>query len=161
MTLADRLALASPKEKRLLTLAALIIAVALPAQFLVFPLLERRAQAQDTLAEDRELLSWMQEQADQAHAIGATSGDRAASDLERLELAELERAILAAPFAPRLERLAPQSNDAAQITLADVSYTAVMTWLLQTGYDVRVRRADFRKNGPDRVDAALTIVLAP
>ncbi|MCG5536827.1 type II secretion system protein GspM [Ectothiorhodospira mobilis] len=130
----------APRERRVLRLGGIALALILLWWGLWLPLTERVARSQQTVAELRADLAWMQAA---ARAVRAGRGQEETPPTDRGErslLGRVDATAREAGLAGHLRRVQPDGEGTVRVWLDDAPFDAILQWLdpLQRRHGVRV-----------------------
>lgn len=151
-------------RERILTGATLAIAAAVLIYVgAVEPLSAARRESAARLVDRIELLEWIAARAAEARALRESLGDHGTGTLPTgaASIAEIEASFDARGLRSALTRLTPQPGGRFEARFEDVSYTALIGWLGETGRrsGVAVTSIVIEATGPpDRVNAEFSAV---
>ena len=153
------------REQRAMLIAALALLVALVFLGLVEPLMERREQARDRLAESRVELAWMEAHASEVAA--ARDREPEQDDRPNLEgrslIAHVDASARAFGLNGPMVRSRP-GESGVNVSLEGAPYREVMRWLdeLEQKDDVLAERIVLERTpAPGRIDAELLLSRKP
>ena len=169
--LIDALLRLSPRERRLLALAALLLPLGL-AIALLLPLHERRQSAVTAHAEAEAMSLWLQGQIREKQALtrGNTPGQMTStSPLSQpvpapIGTSGLEQGLIAARLRPALSALSAETGGLIELRFDSVEFTALADWLSAAhpgwGYRIDRFRLEPQEQAPGRVAAWITLTPA-
>ena len=154
----------SARERLLAGTALAIGATVLLYIGVVEPLSAARRESAVRLADRVELLEWIAARAGEARALRASLGDHGTGPptTGTAGIAEIEASFDAHGLRSALTRLTPQPGGRFEARFEDVSYTALIGWLGESGRrsGVAVTSIVIEATGrPDRVNAELSAVM--
>ena len=148
------------RERRMLGIGALVVAVMLAWSFVWYPLTHARAALGARVAQQREDLTWMRQRlaaAQQLHAQGArSSADRQGKSL--LALADVSAR--AGGLNGALKRVEPTGGNSVRVSFDVANFDMLVDWLSQLARDYGVRVSDFsadKVEGLGLVNARVTL----
>ncbi len=147
-----------PRERLMVSTAAVITALTVFYLALWEPLHQRNEQLRARLAEQRALLVWMEERAAEVRALrgGPAPGRLPAGDSL---LGVIDRTARGADLKGRVSRIEPDGEDGVRVWLDGVAFDALVRWLarLQRQYGLTAASAVIDREGPGKVSARLVI----
>ncbi len=144
--LVEQLLRLTGRERVLLLLMSLVLLAGLAAGFL-WPLADRRVQAEAALAEARALETWVAARSEEAALLRAASGP---GPVAPIGLAAVQRSLEQAGLSERIETLSAFRGDGIEMRLEAVSFDRMIAWLTQVQPVWGYRFAAFRiEKGPE------------
>lgn len=152
-----------PREQHLLIIGAALLLILLLYVGAWEPLQKRVDDMRVSTAEQRTLLVWMQEAAQEVTQLRATRSQRPQTASGQSLLSLVDRSARAARLGPALKRVQPDGSQRVGVWLEAASFDDVMAWLavLDARSGVHVVSSVFEaKDAPGRVDARLVFEAA-
>jgi type II secretory pathway component PulM len=150
------------RERGLLGVGLLVSCAAMAFLMVIEPMKTRKAQAERAWAQVSDDANWLKGKSAELAALGARRPAASAASTAPTTVAALEAALRQTDFAQQMIRLAPQPDGQVQIAFENVSYLALMRWMLNTGLAQTVQTLTVGHNQtPDLVDATMTVDLTP
>lgn len=148
-----------PRERLLVSVAAVVVTITLLFLLVWEPLAKAREKSREALSDERALAQRLEVigaavQKARAAGVGAIQG-REQSLLTLVDALGKNSELGKAPT-----RLQPEGEQEVRVVFEDVSFDALMRWvaLLENTYGIRVTAADFeRRAGAGLVNARLTV----
>jgi general secretion pathway protein M len=147
-----------PRERRLVGIAAVLVALVLAWMLIWEPLRETRSEAARQVATQRALLDWLDRLAPQVRAARDQDGPDAGPD-PRSTLAMIDDTARAAGLAGALRRIEPAAGGEVRVDFEGAPFPGLMGWLagLTAEHPMAVVRMTADRSAAGRVDA--TVVL--
>lgn len=153
----QRLATLEPRERRFLLVGAAAIFLGIVFFGLVQPLHRYHDGLENKVAQERELVAWLQGAAEVIHARGPA---RAAGNRSGSLLTIADSSARAAGLGGALQRIQQEGSDGVRVRLESASFDSVVVWLetlaRQHGISVDEMSLD-RADAPGRINASLTL----
>ncbi len=149
-----------PRERRVLVIGTVIVAVVLLYTLLWQPLQKQIGQQQAALAEQRQTLHWMLQSSSEIARLRALQKAPQSSESDRSLIGLLESTAREQGLRDRIARMEPGGNDLVQVSLRDVSFDHAIAWIatLHSRYGIEVGESSFADAGnADKVNATLTL----
>lgn len=148
----------SPRDRRILLVAAPLVAVLLLWALVWDPMSRARQALRAEVLAQRAELAWMRPAAERLAAAGpATAAPMPMADGRSL-LARLDAGARAAGLGGSLLAVEPQGPRAVRLQFNGAGFDALAAWLEQEAASgVRVEEMSLRRSGPGRVDARLLL----
>jgi general secretion pathway protein M len=148
------------REKQTVTLGALIVAVASLYGLIWSPLQSGVASLREQVQKDQQLLVWMQSADQQLQAAAKSPIKPVTTDTAASSLGTVQNALKHSSFAESVTQLVQADNDSVKLTLQQVDFDALITWLTQLwqqhGFVVS-QTTIASSNSPGIVTAELTL----
>lgn len=147
-----------PRDRRILTIGGIFLAVLLPWWLVWLPLTERVERMERSVSAQNADLAWMQAAAERvrgAHA-GATPADRG----DQSALSVIDRTAREGPLTGTVRRVQPEGTDTVRVWMEDAPFDDLILWLsiLETRYGLRVTSLVVdRQPAEGRVNARLSL----
>lgn len=147
------------RERRMISLAAAVLAAAFLYLGVLEPIVERRAAAANQLQQLVDEYTWMLAQAPAVGAMAATVTPAAQGAAVQSPLAIVDQSARSVGLGAALRRVRPQENG-VEVELESAVYSTLMRWLatLETQYGLRIESLNLDPGPePGRVNAQLRI----
>lgn len=150
----------TPRDRRVLTLGALLAALLLGWALLWLPLSRSRAQLASRVAQQRADLAWMRQAQAQASGLRAPGADAGALRQGKSLLALADATARAASLDAALKRVEPTGPDGVRVVFEDADFDAMANWMDQLARNYGVVVSDFsadKVEGMGLVNARVTL----
>jgi len=149
-----------PRERRLVTAGGVVLALLLVYLVVWEPLAARYRQLQDSVAQQRETLAWMQQAAAQVKALQRSVPGGGRGLAGRSLLSVVDQSARAGGLGAALKRLEPDASKGVKVWLEGVSFDQMILWLgnLSRQYQVEVASLSIEPQGAGRVNARITLL---
>jgi general secretion pathway protein M len=147
----------APRERAMVSIAAVVVALALVYAVAWGPLASSVARLQQSVEEQQALKQWMQQSAAEVNQLRGVVGT--AADHRSL-LAVVDQTSKQSQLGPAVKRIEPDGQELVRVTLEQASFDDIMTWLgtLQRGFGVSVADVSIdRQADSGRVNARITL----
>ncbi|HKL52155.1 MAG TPA: type II secretion system protein M [Wenzhouxiangellaceae bacterium] len=147
-----------PGERRMIGLAAFVIALVLAWTLVWEPLRDARRELTDQLAGQRALIDWLDRVAPEVRRLrGERAPERTLSG--QSTLAVIDQGARAAGLAGALKRIEPGTGDEVRVVFEQASFPDLMRWLTTTVAErpLAVTRLTADRAGPGRVDCVVVL----
>ncbi len=122
----------SLREKQAALIGGIAIGIFLLYEIIWAPLANSVDQLHNRVAQNRELLSWMQETDTQMHALSQTTTKKSMQENASL-LSTMQSDIKKTTFASHVSQLRQAENNTVQMNLQKVSFDEFIRWLIGLG----------------------------
>jgi general secretion pathway protein M len=153
----------SPRDRRILIIGAVLLAVLLPYWLVWQPLTERAASLERSVAAQHADLAWMQAAAERVRGLQAAAPATPAARGGQSPLAIIDRTAREGPLVGTVRRVQPEGAGAVRVWLEDAPFDDLVLWLgtLETRYGLRVTSLVVdRQPAEGRVHARLSLEAA-
>lgn len=150
----------SPRERALVTLGAIALAVLLVYALLWSPVAAERAALETALDGQRAAHLWMQSAASEIRTLQARGGRRQTLPQGQSLLGVVDASARSAALSPTIKRMEPQGQRAVRLWIEGAEFNGLITWLaeLERRYGVRLESITLeRAEAPGRVDGRVAL----
>jgi len=147
-----------PRERALISVAALLLSFVLLWTLVWAPLQESRSSLADRIADQRALLDWLDRVAPEVDRLRASRDSRPELEGDST-LSVIDKGARAAGLAGALKRIEPGTGDEIRVVFDQVSFPDLMRWLGTTVADrpLAVARLTADRAAPGRVDSVVVL----
>ena len=147
-----------PRERALISVAALLVAIVLLWTLIWAPLQEARSSLADRIAGQRALLDWLDRVAPEVDRLRASRDSRPSLEGDST-LAVIDKGARAAGLAGALKRIEPGTGDDVRVVFDQASFPDLMRWLATTVAErpLAVARLTADRTAPGRVDSVVVL----
>ena len=145
------------RERTMVSIAAVVVVLALVYAVAWGPLASSVSRLQQSVEEQQALKQWMQQSAAEVNQLRGAAG--AAADHRSL-LAVVDQTAKQSQLGPAVKRIEPDGQELVRVSLEQVSFDDMMTWLgsLQRSSGVSVADLSIdRQADSGRVNARITL----
>lgn len=149
-----------PRERNVLAIGAIVVALLLGWALLWYPLAHARHELSARVARENADLTWMRQAQAQAHALHAQGSRGQVSRQGKSLLALADASARSAGLAGALKRVEPTGNDNVRVTFDVADFDALVNWLDALGRDYGVQVTDLsvdKVEGLGLVNARVTL----
>jgi len=146
------------RERRIIGLAVVVIALVLGWTIIWEPLRDARAELTGQLAGQRALIDWLDRVAPEVQRLrGERAPERTLAG--QSTLAVIDQGARAAGLAGALKRIEPGTGDEVRVVFEQASFPDLMRWLTTTVAErpLAVTRLTADRAGPGRVDCVVVL----
>lgn len=149
----------SARDRRIVKVGAVLVAVLLFWAWLWDPLAVSRAQLREQAAQNETVLAWMRPAAEQLAARGGVVASAVPVDDGRSLLARVDASARAAGLGTQLTAVEPQGETRVRVQFSAVDFDALMAWLeSQSTAGIRIEALGVvRAAGSGRTDAQVSL----
>ena len=150
----------TPRERRWLLGGAGLLLVLLAYSLAWVPLSREVARLEEIVGEQRALLAWMEQAAEEAQRLRGLSSVAKRQRGHQSLLALSDQTARQAGLGGAIKRVEPEGQDKVRIRLEGAAFDDLVAWLekLQIGHGVRIVSITVdRRDQPGLVDARLTL----
>ncbi|HFD80153.1 MAG TPA: type II secretion system protein M [Gammaproteobacteria bacterium] len=150
------------RERRLVAAAAAVLLVLLLYLVIWEPVASRYQALQQSVAQQKRTLAWMQQAARQVQALRASAGPAGRGLAGRSLMAVVDQSMRAGGLGDSIKRIEPDGSRGVKVWLENVPFDPMILWLgkLTRSYHVETSIITLEPTGNGRVNARLTL-LAP
>lgn len=147
-----------PRERALISVAALLLAFVLIWTLVWAPLQESRSSLADRIADQRALLDWLDRVAPEVDRLRASRDSRPELEGDST-LSVIDKGARAAGLAGALKRIEPGTGDEVRVVFDQVSFPDLMRWLgtIVADRPLAVARLTADRAAPGRVDSVVVL----
>jgi general secretion pathway protein M len=149
----------APRERTMVSVAAVVILLALGYVAAWNPLSSRVARLEKSVEERQAVKQWMEQAAVEANQLRSTAG-AGGGDEHRSLLAVVDQTAKQSQLAPAVKRIEPEGQELVRVSLERASFDDLVLWLgsLQRTFGVRVADISIERQAETgRVNARLTL----
>lgn len=149
----------APRERLMVSVAAVIVALALIYAAAWSPLASSVVRLENSVEEQQALKQWMQQSAAEVNQLRNSSGATGASGHRSL-LAVVDQTSKQSQLAPAVKRIEPDGQELVRVTLEQASFDDMVKWLggLQRSSAVSVEDISIERQAESgRVNVRLTL----
>ena len=149
----------APRERTMVSIAAVLVVLALIYVAAWNPLSSSVASLEQSVEEQQALKQWMQQSAAEVNRLRNASGGVGAGDHRSL-LAVVDQTSKQSQLTPAVKRIEPDGQELVRVSLEQASFDDLVTWLgsLQRNHGVSVADISIdRQPDSGRVNVRLTL----
>ena len=150
----------SPRERRILVVAAVLILVVLPYWLVWQSLGEQAERMERSVAGLYEDVAWMQAAAERVSRLHPGDAATTPATADRSPLSVIDRTAREGPLSGTVRRVQPEGAGAVRVWLEDAPFDDLVLWLgtLERDYGLRVTSLVVDRQPPEgRVSARLSL----
>lgn len=147
------------RERWMVSVCGVLVAVTALYMFLVEPYLAHRYQLKTQVAQKRELVAWMEDARAEIQALESQGRETSAGSGESL-FSVVDRTAKEAGLGNSLRQITPDGDSAVRVRLDTARFDYMLQWLgqLESSHGVSVTRVTFdRTSQPGRVNVSMTL----
>jgi len=149
------------RERRVLVGGGVLLAVIIGYLAVWGPLAQRHGLLQNRVAQQRQLLAWMHDAAQQVRQLREQSGTGMREPLQGSLLGTVDKSAKGAGLGPAVSRMEPQGDQAVRVTLEEAVFDQAIAWIgeLQGRYGVHVVQLGLEKGDAGKVNMRVKFAL--
>ena len=150
----------SPRDRRILRIGSIIVAITLIYLLLWQPLHQRRDKYRQQITDQRQLLQWMHERSAEAKALMKQPDGHSLQPINGSLLSLIDKEARRVGLGKGLKRVEPAGADQVRLWLDAVEFNRLVGWLgsLESKFGTRIESAVIdRTDTVGRVNARLVI----
>ena len=132
-----------PRERRMLGVGAIVIALMLGWAFIWYPLTHSRIELEKRVARQREDLAWMRQHLPEARELHAQGARGRVERQGKSLLALADATARSSGLAGALKRVEPAGGKSVRVSFEVADFDALMNWLDALARDYGVQATDF------------------
>ncbi|MDH5545702.1 MAG: type II secretion system protein M [Gammaproteobacteria bacterium] len=150
----------NPRERLLLGVAGVVLGLMILFLGILEPVMDEAKSLEKQVEEQRKLLKWMEDSAQEVKRLTRSSGTRKAAVGAGGQslLGVIDRTAKAGNLGDAMKRVEPDGGDKVRVWLEQASFDDVVTWLenLERNYSLQIESvAVDKENAPGRVNVRL------